>query len=185
MRALLTRIRNVTIYICNLYVLPIGSVVRIFIIRCGNGKSRNTDTVWAIHGIRAIRVGASEVRLYLAGADPGGGGEQPARAPPKIGKNMIFFFVKSWFFTRNTPKIFAPPSARHNFFKCAPLTWNPGSAPVWYNIMSIVFINEDTVKKYVHTRTFILIHYTPICVLYTYILATHVRICSINAYISE
>jgi hypothetical protein len=25
----------------------------------------------------------------------GGGGEHPARAPPKIGKNMIFFFVKS------------------------------------------------------------------------------------------
>ena len=25
--------------------------------------------------------------------------------------------------------MFAPPSARRNFFKCAPLTWNPGSAP--------------------------------------------------------
>jgi hypothetical protein len=25
-----------------------------------------------------------------AGADPGGGGPHPARAPPKIGKNMIF-----------------------------------------------------------------------------------------------
>ena len=73
-----------------------------------------------------------------------GGGAHPARAPPKIGKNMIFrrdfsheipqtfsrlppqlvkiriFGVKSWFFTRNTPKIFAPPSARRNFFKCAP-----------------------------------------------------------------
>ena len=39
------------------------------------------------------------------------------------------FGVKSWFFTRNTPKIVAPPSARCNFFKCAPLTWHPGSAP--------------------------------------------------------
>jgi hypothetical protein len=29
-----------------------------------------------------------------------------------------FFGVKSWFFTRNTPTIFAPPSARRNFFKC-------------------------------------------------------------------
>ena len=81
-----------------------------------------------------------------AGADPGGGGAPGARPPkigkkydffgvkswfftrntPKIfvppsaiGKNMIFG-VKSWFFTRNTPKIFAPPSARRNFFKCAP-----------------------------------------------------------------
>ena len=35
-------------------------------------------------------------------------------------KNIWFFGVKSWFFTRNTPKIFAPPSARCNYFKCAP-----------------------------------------------------------------
>ena len=53
----------------------------------------------------------------------------PARAPAKIGKNMIFC-AKSWFFTRNTQKIFAPSSARRDFFfKCAPLTWNPGSEP--------------------------------------------------------
>jgi hypothetical protein len=41
--------------------------------------------------------------------------------------------VKSWFFKRNTPKIFAPPSARRNFFNSAlpPLTWNPGSAPAY------------------------------------------------------
>ena len=71
----------------------------------------------------------------------------PGARSPKIGKNMIFwrkivifhtkypknfrasfrkwkkiwfFCVKSWFFTRNTPKFFAPPSARRNFFKCAP-----------------------------------------------------------------
>ena len=37
-------------------------------------------------------------------------GAHPARAPPKIGKN-IFFGVKSCFFTRNTPNIFAPPFA--------------------------------------------------------------------------
>jgi hypothetical protein len=53
----------------------------------------------------------------------------PPPPPPKIGKNMIFW-RKSGFFTRNTPKIFAPPSARPNLFKCThPLTWNPGSAP--------------------------------------------------------
>ena len=42
---------------------------------------------------------------------------------------------KIWFFTRNTPKMFAPPSARRNLFKCSPpppLTWNPGSAPDIY-----------------------------------------------------
>ena len=39
-----------------------------------------------------------------------GGGAHPARAPPKIGKNMIFFGVKSWFFTWNTPKISRAPT---------------------------------------------------------------------------
>ena len=36
--------------------------------------------------------------------------------PPQLEK-IWFFGVKSWFFTRNTPKIFAPPSARRYFFK--------------------------------------------------------------------
>ena len=54
-----------------------------------------------------------------AGADPGGGGAHPARAPPKIGKNKIFW-RKIVIFTRNTPTFFAPPSAWRNFFKCAP-----------------------------------------------------------------
>ena len=82
--------------------------------------------------------------------------------PSAIGKNMIFFGVKSWLFTRNIPKFFAPPSAiginmifwrkivifhtkypknvraslrSAQIFKCALLTWNPGSAPdlVWYH----------------------------------------------------
>jgi hypothetical protein len=50
-------------------------------------------------------------------------------------EKIRFFGVKSWFFTRNTPKHITPPSARHNFFKCAPptpLTWNPGSAPEYW-----------------------------------------------------
>jgi hypothetical protein len=43
------------------------------------------------------------------------------RAPPPLKLEKIWFFgVKPWFFTRNTPKFFAPPSARRNFFKCAP-----------------------------------------------------------------
>ena len=37
-------------------------------------------------------------------------------------KKIWFFGVKSRFFTRNTPKICAPPS----------LTWNPGTAPVLF-----------------------------------------------------
>jgi hypothetical protein len=51
-------------------------------------------------------------RLILvpySGADPGGGAH-PARAPPKIGKNMIFW-RKIVIFHTKYPKIFAPPSA--------------------------------------------------------------------------
>ena len=63
-------------------------------------------------------------------ADPGGAHRAPPPSPPKKNWKKIWFFcVKSWFFTRNTPNIFAPPSARRDFFKCAPLTLNPGSAP--------------------------------------------------------
>jgi hypothetical protein len=39
-----------------------------------------------------------------------GGGAHPARAPPKIGKNMIFW-RKIVIFHTKYPKIFAPPSA--------------------------------------------------------------------------
>ena len=57
--------------------------------------------------------------MTLAGADPGGGGALGASPPKKLEK-IRFFGVKSWFFTRNTPTIFAPPSVRRNFLKCAP-----------------------------------------------------------------
>ena len=60
----------------------------------------------------------------------GSRGAHPARAPLKL--------EKIWFCTRNTQNIFTPPSARRNFFKCAPLTWNPGSAPGHYKHMSSI-----------------------------------------------
>jgi hypothetical protein len=49
----------------------------------------------------------------------GSSGGRTRRPPLKLEK-ILFFGVKSWFFTRNTPTIFAPPSARRNFFQCAP-----------------------------------------------------------------
>ena len=77
-----------------------------------------------------------EKKYNNTGADPGGGRirRPPPPPPPPLKLEKIWFFgVKSWFFTRNAPNIFAPPSARRIFFKCAPppppLTWNPGSAP--------------------------------------------------------
>ena len=54
---------------------------------------------------------------HLSGADPGG--VHPACAPLKLEK-IWFFCVKSWFFTRNTPKIFASRSTWRNYFKCTP-----------------------------------------------------------------
>jgi hypothetical protein len=45
----------------------------------------------------------------VSGADPGGEAH-PARAPPKIGKNMIFW-RKIVIFHTKYPKISAPPSA--------------------------------------------------------------------------
>ena len=62
-----------------------------------------------------------------AGADPWEGGA-PDAPPLKLGK-IWFFSVKSWFFTRNTPKIFAPPSARRDFFKYAPISWKSWIRP--------------------------------------------------------
>jgi hypothetical protein len=38
-------------------------------------------------------------------------GGRTRRAPPLKLEKIWFVGVKSWFFTRNTPKIFAPPSA--------------------------------------------------------------------------
>jgi hypothetical protein len=67
---------------------------------------------------------------FTRGGSRGGG--RTRRAPPLKLENIWFFGVKSWFFTRNTTKFFAPPSARRNFFKCAPLTWNPGFTPDYH-----------------------------------------------------
>ena len=53
--------------------------------------------------------------IDVPGADPGGR-VHPVRAPTLKLEKIWFFGVKSWFFTRNTPTIFAPPSARRNFF---------------------------------------------------------------------
>ena len=59
----------------------------------------------------------------------GGGGAHPARAPPKIGKNKIFW-RKIVIFHTKYPKIFRASLGSAQFFLSAPpLTCNPGSAP--------------------------------------------------------
>jgi hypothetical protein len=87
-----------------------------------------------------------------------GGGGAPG-APLKLEK-IWFFGAKSWFFTRNTPNIFAPPTARRNFFKCATLAWNPGSAPDalhgklisnYYQIENELFQKAGRTVRFYHT----------------------------------
>jgi hypothetical protein len=65
------------------------------------------------------------------------------RPPLKLEK-IWFFGVKSWFFTRNTPNIFAPPSARCNFFKCAPPNLKSWIHPCIRCQMMFVSINSST-----------------------------------------
>ena len=71
---------------------------------------------------------------FMANYRGGSRGWGAPGARPSLKLEKIWFFgVLSWFFTRNTPTFFAPPSARRNFLKFAPpLTWNPGSTPGQY-----------------------------------------------------
>ena len=104
-------------YLCNQCLSPLKLRVRTpFMARC---------TRYNISDLRQVGGFFRFPPSIKPGADPGGG----APPPPKIAKKIKKIGVKSWFFIRNTPEIFARPSARRNFFKCAPLTWNPGSAP--------------------------------------------------------
>ena len=87
-------------------------------------KARKVDRV--LHNVLCIVT--LSIVIYVDNKGGSREGAHPARAP------LNFFGVKSWFFTRNTPKSFAPPSARRNLFKChpPPLAWNPGSASGQY-----------------------------------------------------
>ena len=58
-------------------------------------------------------------------------GAHPAPPPPLKLEKIWFFGVKSWFFTRNTQTIFAPPSARRSLLKCAPPNLKSWIHP-WY-----------------------------------------------------
>ena len=65
------------------------------------------------------------------------------RAPPLKLEKIWFFGVKSWFFTRNTPNIFAPPWARR-----LPQTWNPGFAPGVFISLRKPHVIGQTVDKW-------------------------------------
>jgi hypothetical protein len=77
-----------------------------------------------------------------SGTDPGGG-----RAPHLKLEKIWFFWCKIVIFHTKYPKIFAPPSARRNFFKCAPLFWNPGSASENNNNYAMFLARENKKSK--------------------------------------
>jgi hypothetical protein len=102
--------------------------------------------------------------------------------PPLKLEKIRFFGVKSRFFTRNTPKNFAPPSARHNFFKCNPPNLKSWIRPcigllffyphyiqffVWLNIIFLIFkklIYSCYLVYYLH-----ILSWTFICYLVSYL----------------
>jgi hypothetical protein len=71
---------------------------------------------------------------------------QGAHAPPLKLEKIWFFLRKIVIFHTKYPKHFRPPSARRNFFNCAPLTWNPRSAPELHLIGLHLFERALTVQ---------------------------------------
>ena len=75
-------------------------------------------------GVEGVGGGFCNPQLLNQGRIQGGGGTR--RAPPKIGKDMIFLRKMVIFHTKYPNK---------KFKVRPPLTWNPGSAPdIWYEI---------------------------------------------------
>jgi hypothetical protein len=94
-----------------------------------------------------------EIVPGYAGADPGG---RTRRSPPLKLEKISFFGVKSWFFTRNTPKIFAPPSARRNFFKCAPPPNLKSWIRPWYGLVKLQLDLQLPILAVVHMTVMVM-----------------------------
>ena len=74
-------------------------------------------------------------------------GGRTRRGPSLKLEKIWLFGVKSWFFTRNTPNIFAPPSARRNFFNCAaPPNLKSWIAPAMYLNLKCTSIVLNVIK---------------------------------------
>jgi hypothetical protein len=101
-----------------------------------------------------ILVENCRIRLYIRGGSSGGGRGGRTRPAPPLKLDKIWFFgVKSWFFTRNIPNIFAPPSARRNVFKCARPQLGILDPPLYIVVVYvrssyIVFYNSWQMKVY-------------------------------------
>ena len=74
----------------------------------------NNSSLWEAgqYVLFDLLVYVHDMILYVGqGRIQGGGGLRTRRAPPLKLEKIWFFGVKSWFFIRNTPKMFTPPSA--------------------------------------------------------------------------
>jgi hypothetical protein len=100
-------------------------------------KSSNFSKYFGVDAITILIVPKEQSFNIDIDIRGGSRGAHSERAPLKLEKNW-FFGVKSWFFTRNTPKMFAPFSA--------PLTSNPGSAPGYRRNYSEVFFFRSGIK---------------------------------------
>ena len=92
--------------------------------------------------IWVICVWGLETHIYLYASTAGAGfrgGGHPARAPLKIGKNMIFWRKIVIFHTKYPQNVRASLRSAQ-FFKVRPppLTWNSGFAPAYYPYASTV-----------------------------------------------
>ena len=100
-----------------------------------------------------------QLDIYRGGSRGGGGAPRPA-PPLKLGK-IWFFGVKSWFFTRNTPKIFSPPTVRRNLFKCAPPNLKSWIRP-WF--MSLLYILLIEILKHCISEIIVKLRVTSLCI---------------------
>ena len=93
----------------------------------GGTYGRNLNYDFRIHACNRL-LNRNREEDYCRGGS-GGGGAHPARGSPLKLKKIWFFCVKSWIFTRNTSTI--------RFL----LTWNPGSAPIYW----FIYLNTNKV----------------------------------------
>ena len=105
---------------------------------------KTNRTSWSLRGniVLIYTINVFMMRVCVSGANSG-------RAHPlKLEKNMIFWLKIVIFFTRYTPKFFAPPSARRNCFKCAPPNLKSWIRPCyWYESQQTWLYNTPTFTK--------------------------------------
>ena len=74
------------------------------------------STVCSVEKQQIYQFSSNDLTLFTLSRGGFKGGGRTRRAPPLKLEKIWFFCLKSWFVTRNTPKIFARRSARRHYF---------------------------------------------------------------------